>query len=59
MALGGALAPAAGAQCEANLAEERMRAVKPVLDRRRAQLKALRDFEISDSVEPKMGPLAE
>ena len=34
-----------------------LRVVKPVLDNRRSQLRALRDFEVDDSVAPTQGIL--
>jgi hypothetical protein len=34
------------------LSDERLRILKPVLERRQAQLKALRDFDIDDSIAP-------
>jgi hypothetical protein len=33
-----------------NLNDERLRVLKPVLERRRAQLRALRSFEVDDAV---------
>ena len=41
----------------ANLSDARLRVLKPVLDRRLAQLRALRDFEFDDGVEPTQGIL--
>ena len=40
-----------------NLSDDRLRAVKPVLENRRSQLRALRDFEVDDSVAPTQGIL--
>ncbi len=40
-----------------NLSDNRLRIVKPVLERRLPQLRALRDFEIDDSVAPTQGIL--
>ena len=36
----------------ANFSDERLRRIKPVLEQRLAQLRALRDLEIDDSVTP-------
>ena len=55
--------PAAAAQNPAEaaaangltLSEERLRLIKPIVDRRRAQLQALRDFPIDDSTLPRHG----
>jgi hypothetical protein len=41
----------------ANLTDDRLRIVKPVLEGRRSQLQAFREFEIDDSVEPTHGCL--
>jgi hypothetical protein len=38
-----------------NLSDDRLRVLKPVLERRLADLRALRDFEIDDSVAPVHG----
>ena len=38
-----------------NFGDERLLVLQPVLDSRRAQLKALREFEIDDSVAPTNG----
>jgi len=35
-----------------SLSEDRLKVLRPVLDRRAAQLKALRAFEVDDSVGP-------
>jgi len=40
-----------------NLSDDRLRVVKPVLERFLPQLRALRDFEIDDSVAPTQGIL--
>jgi hypothetical protein len=40
-----------------NLSDDRLRVVKPVLEHRLPQLRALRDFEIDDSVAPTQGIL--
>ena len=40
-----------------NLSDDRLRVVKPVLERRLPQLRALRDFEIDDTVAPTQGIL--
>lgn len=40
-----------------NLSDDRLRVVKPVLERRLPQLQALRDFEIDDTVAPTHGIL--
>ena len=40
-----------------NLSDDRLRVVKPVLERRSPQLRALRDFEIDDAVAPTQGIL--
>lgn len=40
-----------------NLSVDRLQVVKPVLERRGAQTRALRDFEVDDSVGPVQGPL--
>lgn len=37
------------------LTEDRVRVLQPVLDRRLAQLQALRDFDIEDGVAPTQG----
>lgn len=42
----------------ANLSDDRLRIVQPVLERRAAQLQALRDFEVDDTVEPTQGILS-
>lgn len=42
----------------ANLRDDRLRVVQPVLERRVAQLQALRDFEVDDTVEPTQGILS-
>lgn len=59
LGIGGALAPATHAQDPAapclparDLPAERLRTIQPALERRRTQLRALRDFEIDDSVSP-------
>jgi len=41
----------------ANLSDERLTAVKPVLEHRLPQLRALRDFAVDDTVEPTQGIL--
>ena len=41
-----------------NLSDERLRVVKPVLESRLPQLRALRDFEVDDTVAPTQGILA-
>lgn len=41
----------------ANLSDDRLRVVKPVLENRLPQLQALRDFAIDDSVAPTQGIL--
>jgi len=38
-----------------NLSDDRLRVLKPVLEQRVARLRALRDFEIDDAVEPSQG----
>jgi hypothetical protein len=40
-----------------NLSDERLRVIKPVLENRLPQLRALRDFEIDDAVAPTQGIL--
>jgi hypothetical protein len=40
-----------------NLSDDRLRVVKPVIERRLADLRALREFEIDDSVAPVQGIL--
>jgi hypothetical protein len=40
-----------------NLSDDRLRVVKPVLEHRLPQLRALRDFEVDDTVEPTQGIL--
>ena len=40
-----------------NLSDERLRVLKPVLERRIPQLRALRDFEFDDAVGPAHGIL--
>jgi hypothetical protein len=40
-----------------NLSDDRLRVVKPVLEHRLPQLRALRDFEIDDTVAPTQGIL--
>jgi len=40
-----------------NLTDDRLRVLKPILEHRLPQLRALRDFEIDDSVEPTQGIL--
>ena len=42
----------------ANLSDDRLRVVKPVLEQRLSQLRSLRDFEVDDSVAPTQGILA-
>jgi len=42
----------------ANLSDDRLRVVQPVLAHRLPQLQALRDFEIDDTVEPAQGILS-
>ncbi len=42
----------AGAQV-IKLSDERMRVLRPILERREAQLQALRDFSIDDSISPR------
>ena len=41
-----------------DLSDDRLRVLKPVLEHRLATLRALRDFEIEDSVAPAEGTLA-
>ena len=41
-----------------NLSDERLRVLKPVLEHRLPQLRALRDFEVDDTVAPTQGILA-
>ena len=41
----------------ANLSDDRLRVLKPVLESRRAQLQALRDFPLDDAVAPTQGIL--
>ena len=41
-----------------NLSDDRLRVVKPVLEHRLSQLRALRDFEVDDTVAPTQGILA-
>ena len=38
-----------------NLSDERLRVVKPVLEHRKVQVQALRDFDVDDSVAPTQG----
>ena len=40
-----------------NLSDDRLRVVKPVLEHRLPQLRALRDFEVDDAVAPTQGIL--
>ncbi len=40
-----------------SLSEERLRVLKPVIEMRKTQLKALRDFQIADSVDLGRGRL--
>lgn len=40
-----------------SLSDDRLRVVQPVLERRLPQLRALRDFEIDDTVAPTQGIL--
>ena len=40
-----------------NLSDDRLRVVKPVLEHRLPQLRALREFEIDDTVAPTQGIL--
>ena len=40
-----------------NLSDDRLRVVKPVLEHRLSQLRALRDFEVDDTVAPTQGIL--
>jgi hypothetical protein len=40
-----------------NLSEERLRVVRPVLERHFARLRALREFELDDNVAPTQGIL--
>jgi hypothetical protein len=42
-----------------NLSDDRLRLLKPALERRLPQLRALRDFEIDDAVAPVQGILDE
>jgi len=42
----------------ANLSDDRLRVVQPVLERRLPQLRALRDFEVDDTVAPTQGILS-
>ena len=41
----------------ANLSDDRLRVIKPVLENRLPQVRALRDFEFDDSVAPTQGIL--
>ena len=41
----------------ANLSDDRLRVVKPVLEHRLPQVRALRDFEVDDTVAPTQGIL--
>jgi hypothetical protein len=41
-----------------NLSDDRLRVVQPVVDRRLTQLRALREFEFDDAVEPTEGILS-
>jgi len=43
----------------AGLSEDRLRIAMPVLEHRAPQLRALRDFEVDDTVEPTQGILSE
>ena len=40
-----------------NLSDERLRIMKPVLEQRQAQIRALREFEVNDSIAPTQGIL--
>ena len=40
-----------------NLSDDRLRVMKPVLENRRAQVRALRDFQLDDTVAPTQGIL--
>jgi hypothetical protein len=40
-----------------NLSDERLRVIQPVVERRLTQLRALREFEFDDTVEPTQGIL--
>ena len=40
-----------------NLSDDRLRVIKPVLEHRLPQLRAVRDFEVDDAVEPTQGIL--
>jgi hypothetical protein len=40
-----------------NLTDDRLRVIKPVLEKSLPQLRALRDFEVDDSVAPTQGIL--
>jgi len=40
-----------------NLSDDQLRVVKPVLEHRLPQLRALRDFEVDDAVAPTQGIL--
>lgn len=40
-----------------NLSDDRLRIVKPVLEQRQAQIRALREFEVDDSIAPTQGIL--
>jgi hypothetical protein len=52
-----ALAVTAGSRvaARAQVPEDRVKALQPVLAQRKVQVQALRDFAISDSVEPTQG----
>ena len=41
-----------------NLSDERLRILKPVLEHRLPQVRAIRDFEVNDAVAPTQGILA-
>ena len=71
LALGGCSTAAAGAESAitldvlrdvaavhgTNLSDDRLRVVKPVLERHLSQVRALRDLEIDDTVAPTQGIL--
>ena len=57
VAAAAALTPPAAAQSNSTLAPDRVAKLEPILKIRRAQVKALRDVEIDDSIAPLRGPL--
>jgi hypothetical protein len=58
IATAAALAPPAAAQAPSAIPPDRLARLEPILKIRRAQVQALRDFEIDDSIAPLRGPLA-